>query len=69
MPFMHSESLIIHDIAMDLYQKNGIPSFLILKKHMEIIKKFGRYPHRNRLVGRASTEEEMAFLKQPGSGF
>jgi len=70
MPFMHSESLIIHDIAVDLYQKNGIPSFFDFeKKHMEIIKKFGRYPHRNRLVGRASTEEEMAFLKQPGSGF
>jgi uncharacterized protein (DUF924 family) len=70
MPFMHSESLIIHDIAMDLYQKNGIPSFFDFeKKHMEIIKKFGRYPHRNRLLGRASTEEEIDFLKQPASGF
>jgi uncharacterized protein (DUF924 family) len=70
MPFMHSESLIIHEIAMDLYQKNGIPSFFDFeKKHMEIIKKFGRYPHRNRLVGRVSTEEEIDFLKQPGSGF
>jgi uncharacterized protein (DUF924 family) len=55
---------------MDLYQKNGIPSFIEFeKKHREIIKRFGYYPHRNRLVGRASTEEEIDFLKQPGSGF
>ena len=70
MPFMHSESLIIHEIAMDLYQKNGIQSFLDFEiKHREMIKKFGRYPHRNRILGRASTNEETEFLKQPGSGF
>jgi uncharacterized protein (DUF924 family) len=70
MPFMHSESLIIHEIAMDLSQKNGIPSYFDFeKKHREIIKEFGRYPHRNRILGRASTKEEIEFLKQPGSGF
>ena len=70
MPFMHSESLIIHEIAMDLYKKNGIHSFLDFEiKHQEMIKKFGRYPHRNRILGRASTNEEIEFLKQPGSGF
>ena len=70
MPFMHSESLIIHEIAMDLYKKNGIQSNLDFEiKHREIIKKFGRYPHRNKILGRASTRAEIDFLKQPGTGF
>ncbi len=70
MPFMHSESLIIHEIAMDLYQKNGIQSNLDFEiKHKDIIKRFGRYPHRNKILGRASTKAEIEFLKQPGSGF
>jgi len=70
MPFMHSESLIIHEIAMDLYKKNGIQSNLDFEiKHQEVIKKFGRYPHRNKILGRASTRAEIDFLKQPGTGF
>ena len=70
MPFMHSESLIIHEIAMDLYKNNGIQSNLDFEiKHQDIIKRFGRYPHRNRILGRASTKVEIEFLKQPGSGF
>ena len=70
MPFMHSESLIIHEIAMDLYQMNGIQSNLDFEiKHKDIIKRFGRYPHRNKILGRASTKAEIEFLKQPGSGF
>jgi len=70
MPFMHSEFIIIHGIAMDLYKKNGIHSNLDFEiKHREIIKKFGRYPHRNTILGRVSTKEEIEFLKQPGSGF
>ena len=70
MPFMHSESLIIHDIAMSLYQKNGIQANLDFEiKHQDIIKRFGRYPHRNKILGRASTKAEIEFLKQPGSGF
>lgn len=70
MPFMHSESLIIHEIAMDLYKKNGIKSNIDFEiKHQEVIKKFGRYPHRNKILGRASTRAEIDFLKQPGSGF
>jgi uncharacterized protein (DUF924 family) len=70
MPFMHSESLIIHEFAMDLYKKNGIQTNLDFEiKHQEILKKFGRYPHRNKILGRASTKEEIEFLKQPGSGF
>ena len=70
MPFMHSESLIIHEMAVDLYKKNGIQANLDFEiKHQDIIKKFGRYPHRNKILGRASTGEEIEFLKQPGSGF
>ncbi len=70
LPFMHSESLKIHEIAMGLYKKNGISSNLDFEiKHQEIIKKFGRYPHRNKILGRMSTEKEIEFLEQPGSGF
>jgi uncharacterized protein (DUF924 family) len=70
MPFMHSESLKIHEIAMDLYQKNGIQNnFDFELKHKQIIEKFDRYPHRNSILGRESTEKEIEFLKQPGSGF
>lgn len=70
MPFMHSESLKIHEVAIELYQKNGIQNnFDFELKHKQIIEKFGRYPHRNSILGRKSTEEEIEFLKQPGSGF
>ena len=70
MPFMHSESLKIHEVAVELYKNNGIQHSLDFEiKHKNIIEKFGRYPHRNAILGRESTEEEIAFLKQPGSGF
>jgi uncharacterized protein (DUF924 family) len=70
MPFMHNESLIIHEIAMDLYEKNGIELNIDFEiKHQKVIKKFGRYPHRNKILERVSTKEEIEFLKQPGSGF
>ena len=69
LPFMHSESLKIHEVAMALYQKNGILSNLSFEvKHKEIIEKFGRYPHRNKTLDRISTEQELEFLKQ-GAGF
>lgn len=70
MPFMHSESAKIHERAEALFRANGLEDNLKYElKHKEIIDRFGRYPHRNRLLGRQSTEEELAFLKQPGSGF
>ena len=70
LPFMHSESLEIHKFGMSLYKKNGIESNLAFEvKHKEIIEKFGRYPHRNKILGRISTEEEIEFLKQVGDGF
>jgi uncharacterized protein (DUF924 family) len=70
MPYMHSESLKIHEVAVELFRRNGIQGNLDFEmKHKNIIERFGRYPHRNGILGRASTEEEIEFLKQPGSGF
>jgi len=70
MPFMHSESLIIHEVAVELFRKNGIRSNLEFEiSHKKIIGRFGRYPHRNKILGRESTTEEIDFLTQPGSSF
>ena len=70
MPYMHSESLSIHEVALKLYKENGIQSNLDFEiKHRDIIAKFGRYPHRNSILNRTSTVEEVAFLTQPGSSF
>jgi uncharacterized protein (DUF924 family) len=70
MPYMHSESLLIHEIAVELFKRNGIQGNLDFEmKHKSIIERFGRYPHRNNILGRVSTDEEIEFLKQPGSGF
>jgi uncharacterized protein (DUF924 family) len=70
MPYMHSESLIIHETAVDLFTRNGIQNNLDYElKHKAIIERFGRYPHRNAVLGRTSTPEELEFLSQPGSSF
>lgn len=67
MPYMHSESLTIHDEAMRLFK--DLPNLDFEIKHRDIIVKFGRYPHRNDILGRESTAEEIKFLTQPGSSF
>jgi uncharacterized protein (DUF924 family) len=70
MPYMHSESLVVHDEAMRLFNQPGLErNFDFEKRHRTIIERFGRYPHRNAILGRASTVEELAFLKEAGSGF
>jgi uncharacterized protein (DUF924 family) len=70
MPFMHSESSAIHEIAVKLFSEAGLEHNLEFEmKHKAIIDRFGRYPHRNKILGRQSTKEEMAFLKEPGSSF
>jgi uncharacterized protein (DUF924 family) len=70
LPFMHSESLKIHEIAEKLYRQADMVKNLEWEiKHKKIIEKFGRYPHRNAALGRISTEDERDFLKQPGSSF
>ncbi|NNL11590.1 MAG: DUF924 domain-containing protein [Pseudomonadales bacterium] len=70
MPFMHSESGKIHEQAVELFRNNGIQSNYDFElKHKAIIDRFGRYPHRNKLLNRTSTSEEQQFLLQPGSSF
>ncbi|MCH2546478.1 MAG: DUF924 domain-containing protein [Alphaproteobacteria bacterium] len=70
MPFMHSESAIIHEVAMQLFTAIDDENTLKYEKlHKKIIDKFGRYPHRNAVLGRKSTKEEEAFLKEPNSSF
>lgn len=70
MPFMHSESREIHVWAERLFREHAPPnSHEFELRHKAIIDRFGRYPHRNRILGRASSPEELEFLKQPGSSF
>lgn len=70
MPFMHSESKIIHEQAVELFTDLGSEQNLKFElKHKTIIDRFGRYPHRNKILGRESTAEEVEFLSKPGSSF
>ena len=70
MPYMHSESKLVHEMAVELFTRNGIQNNLDYElKHKAIIDRFGRYPHRNSVLSRESTPEELAFLAQPGSSF
>lgn len=70
MPFMHSESRLIHIEAEKLFQAPGLENNYDFElKHKAIIDRFGRYPHRNEILGRESTPEEVEFLKTPNSGF
>ena len=70
MPFMHSESRAIHAAALSLFDVPGMEgNYASEIAHKAIIDRFGRYPHRNEALGRASTPEEIAFLKTPGSSF
>ena len=70
MPFMHSESKLIHQYAEPLFTKyvdDNVNRYEVM--HKAIIDRFGRYPHRNDILGRESTTEELAFLKEPNSSF
>lgn len=70
MPYMHSESRRIHEEAVELFSELGDSSTLRFEqRHKEIIDRFDRYPHRNAILGRTSTPEEVEFLSQPGSAF
>jgi uncharacterized protein (DUF924 family) len=70
MPYMHSESPLIHEEATRLFTDLGDARTLSVQlRHQEIINRFGRYPHRNVILGRHSTAEELAFLKEPNSSF
>ena len=75
LPFEHAEDLTMQRESMRLFAQLGRdePALAGLlewaHKHAVIIERFGRFPHRNEALGRASTPEEVEFLKQPGSGF
>ena len=70
MPFMHSESPRIHGVAEQLFKALGQPgNYDFELRHKAIIDQFGRYPHRNAILGRPTTQEELAFLAKPGSSF
>ena len=72
-PFMHSEQRAHQQRSVTLFQQLAAQrayfdtSYAL--RHQQVIARFGRFPHRNRVLGRASTPAELAFLKQPGSSF
>ncbi len=75
MPFEHAEGLATQDESVRLFTRlvagTDDPQKLVdyAQRHRAIIERFGRFPHRNDILGRQSTAEEIEFLKQPGSGF
>ena len=76
MPLMHAEDLEIQELALTCFDalRTEAPerfegTMNYAQAHYDIIKQFGRYPHRNDILGRTSTQEEVAFLEQPGSSF
>ncbi|UIE38204.1 DUF924 family protein [Leptodesmis sichuanensis] len=74
MPFMHSEDLAIQRQSVELFRQftedpETQSSYPYAIKHLEVIERFGRFPHRNAILGRENTPEETEFLKQPGSSF
>ena len=63
MPYMHSEKLADQDTSVDLFTRAGLKNNLrFAQHHREIVRRFGRFPHRNEILGRQSTAEEVAWL-------
>ncbi len=80
LPFEHAEDMANQDRSIDLFtrlyeetasadRENAEAQLDYAHRHRDIIKRFGRYPHRNEALGRPSTDDEIAFLKMPGSAF
>jgi uncharacterized protein (DUF924 family) len=70
MPLMHSENIQDHELGLPYFQEyTNSNTFKYALKHKEIIERFGRFPHRNKILGRNSTQSELEFLKLPGSRF
>jgi uncharacterized protein (DUF924 family) len=70
MPYMHSESLIVHDEALRLFESLGndwVAGFE--RRHRDVIVRFGRYPKRNAALGRTSTPEELAYIREGSDPF
>jgi uncharacterized protein (DUF924 family) len=69
LPFEHAEDLAAQRRSLALFHVLDGEQVEYARRHYEIIARFGRFPHRNAILGRASTTEETEFLKQPGSSF
>ncbi len=71
LPLEHSEDLEDQDLCCDLVSRlEGNPLWrTYAERHRDVIRRFGRFPHRNEALGRQSTEEELAFLQEPNSSF
>lgn len=79
MPLMHAEDLALQERCVALFRSmaDDFPTLTesidqavgYAERHRDIVARFGRFPHRNAILGRASTDEERAFLEQPGSSF
>ncbi|MDX2156516.1 MAG: DUF924 family protein [Hyphomicrobiaceae bacterium] len=70
LPFEHSEDMVDQERSVALIEAIGDGEYTrYAQAHRDIIQRFGRFPHRNGVLGRASTREEIAFLEQPGSSF
>lgn len=74
LPFEHSESLAQQARSVELFdglrdEPQLADSIPYAQKHYDVIARFGRFPHRNAILGRPSTPEELAYLSQPGAGF
>lgn len=74
LPYEHSEDIAVQNESLRLFgslvgQSAGGGFIEYAKAHHVIVERFGRFPHRNALLGRESTEAEIAFLKEPGSSF
>jgi uncharacterized protein (DUF924 family) len=69
MPYMHSESRAIHAVAEPLFREFAPGNLEHELRHRAVVARFGRYPHRNAILGRESSAEEIEFLRQAGSAF
>ncbi|GJI96885.1 membrane protein [Duganella caerulea] len=78
LPFEHAEDMAMQERAVALFERMhdadpsapGVAGMLdFARRHREVIKRFGRFPHRNAILGRASTPDEQTYLQHPGSGF
>lgn len=71
LPFEHAEDLAMQERCMELFSALDLTdqNMQAVRRHHEIIERFGRFPHRNDVLGRESTVEEVAFLKEPNSSF
>jgi uncharacterized protein (DUF924 family) len=70
LPFEHSERLEDQDLSVELFMQLGDAHYLdYAERHRQVIREFDRFPHRNALLGRASTAAELEYLSRPGAGF